>query len=397
MSEKNNINEFDLMMKSILEEGQEEVPARIWDGVSEGLDKAARRKTVVLWFRRAAAGVAAAAAVVAGVFFNSGNDEILVPEAVNSDMIAVVEQVAIPEETETVSDHVYVAMARQERRENIAEDKSLSEVPITSYDAVKEEESHVTEVPEAEVSKREVTEKGKVGEKDYFPEDWIYEDEVKREKRGVSIVVSGITGTNNSENQNRVNPMKRPSVNPMPKKTGIEETSTRGSYGIPVSFGAGVKVDLSDRWSIGTGLNYTILSRQFYGKYTQINANGGIDNSLSSDIRNVQQYIGIPVNAFYDMISNERISLYAYAGGSVEKCVSDRYSILGTSIVHKEKADGVQLSANAGIGVEFMLGKHIGMYIDPSIRYYFDNGQPKSIRTTQPLMMGFEMGFRARL
>jgi hypothetical protein len=103
------------------------------------------------------------------------------------------------------------------------------------------------------------------------------------------------------------------------------------------------------------------------------------------------------VNAFYDMISNERISLYAYAGGSVEKCVSDRYSILGTSIVHKEKADGVQLSANAGIGVEFMLGKHIGMYIDPSIRYYFDNGQPKSIRTTQPLMMGFEMGFRARL
>ena len=158
-----------------------------------------------------------------------------------------------------------------------------------------------------------------------------------------------------------------------------------------------MKVDLSDRWSIGTGLNYTLLSRQFYGKYTQINANGGIDNSLSSDIRNVQQYVGIPVNAFYDMISNERISLYAYAGGSVEKCVSDRYSILGTSIVHKEKADGVQLSANAGIGVEFMLGKHIGMYIDPSIRYYFDNGQPKSIRTTQPLMMGFEMGFRARL
>lgn len=150
MSEKNNINEFDLMMKSILEEGQEEVPARIWDGVSDGLDRAARRKTVVLWFRRAAAGVVAAAAVVAGVFFNSGNDEILVPEAVNSDMIAVVEQVAIPEETETVSDHVYVAMARQERRENIAEDKSLSEVPITSYDAVKEEESHVTEVPEAD-------------------------------------------------------------------------------------------------------------------------------------------------------------------------------------------------------------------------------------------------------
>lgn len=398
MSEKNNINEFDLMMKSILEEGQEEVPARIWDGVSEGLDKAARRKTVVLWFRRTAAGVAAAAAVAAGVFFNSGSDETLVPEAADSDMIAVVEQVAIPDETESVTARDYVAMAREDMRESMAEDKRMPEVPMTAADAVKAADNNGTEVAEAEVSKREVTEKDtEVAEKEYFPEDWIYEDEEKREKRGVSLVVSGITGTNNSENQNRVNPMKRPSVNPMPKKTGIEETSTRGSYGIPVSFGAGVKVDLSDRWSIGTGLNYTLLSRQFYGKYTKINANGGIDNSLSSDIRNVQQYVGIPVNAFYDMISNERISLYAYAGGSVEKCVSDRYSILGTSIVHKEKADGVQLSANAGIGVEFMLGKHIGMYIDPSIRYYFDNGQPKSIRTTQPLMMGFEMGFKARL
>ena len=43
--ENKNINEFDLMIKSILDEGQEEVPARVWEGVSEGLDKAARRKT----------------------------------------------------------------------------------------------------------------------------------------------------------------------------------------------------------------------------------------------------------------------------------------------------------------------------------------------------------------
>lgn len=395
------------MMKSILEEGQEEVPARIWDGVSEGLDKAARRKTVVLWFRRAAAGAAAVAVVMAGVFFNSGRDEAFVPEAASSDMIAVVEQVAIPDETESVTDHDYVAMAREDLRESMAEDKHMPEVPMTAADAT--EAAKATEASAATTiqthENKEVTPtsetpthiKENAGEKGYLTEEWVFEDEVKKKRRNVSLVVSGITGTNNSENQNRINPMKRPSVNPMPKKTGIEETSTRGSYGIPVSFGAGVKVDLSDRWSIGTGLNYTLLSRQFYGKYTQINANGGIDNSLSSDIRNVQQYVGIPVNAFYDMISNERISLYAYAGGSVEKCVSDRYSILGTSIVHKEKADGVQLSANAGIGVEFMLGKHIGMYIDPSIRYYFDNGQPKSIRTTQPLMMGFEMGFRARL
>ena len=395
MSEKNNINEFDLMMKSILEDGQEEVPAHVWDGVSAGLDKAARRRTVVLWWKRAAAGTAVAAAVVAGVFFNKGNDDIFVPEAGSSDMIAVVEPAVIPEEHEpkTVTGQALVAMART--------------VPSAAPEAVEASRTPEADVPEAKVPETETPETEapeaahiqtvpEAEEREYVSDDWVYEDEVKK-KRGVSLVVSGITGTNNSENQNRVNPMKRPSVNPVPKKTGIEETSTRGSYGIPVSFGAGVKVDLSDRWSLGAGLSYTLLSRQFYGKYTQVNPQGGIDNSMSSDIRNVQQYVGIPVNAFYDIMSNDRINLYAYAGGAVEKCVSDRYSVLGTSVVHKEKAEGVQLSANAGIGVEFMLGKHIGLYIDPSLRYYFDNGQPKSIRTTQPLMLGFEMGFRARL
>lgn len=397
MSEKNNINEFDLMMKSILEEGQEEVPARIWDGVSEGLDRVARRRTVVLWFRRATVGVAAAAVVAAGVFFNSRSDGTLVPEAGDSDMIAVVEQVVIPEETETVTGHDYVAMVREELSESMAEYIHMPEVPMTAHDAVKEEEKQGAEVHETKASETEITEKEKVEEKAYFPEDWIYEDEVKMEKRGVSLVVSGIAGTNNSENQKGLNPMKRPSVDQAPDRTGIEETSTRGFYGIPVSFGAGVKVDLNEKWSVGTGLNYTLLSRQFHGKYTKVNAGGGIDNSISSDIRNIQQYVGIPVNVFYDIMSNDRISLYAYAGGAAEKCISDKYSVLGTSVVHKEKVDGIQLSADAGIGVEFMLGKHIGMYIDPSLRYYFDNGQPKSIRTTQPLMLGFEIGFRARL
>ena len=67
MSEKNNIFENDLLMRAILEKGQEEVPARIWDGVAEGLDKAVR-KTVILRWRRAVVSVAAVAAAVAAVF-----------------------------------------------------------------------------------------------------------------------------------------------------------------------------------------------------------------------------------------------------------------------------------------------------------------------------------------
>ena len=66
MSEKNNnIFDNDLLMRAILEGGQEEVPGRVWDAVSERLDKASDvkvRKPVTLWWRRAGMAVAAAAA-----------------------------------------------------------------------------------------------------------------------------------------------------------------------------------------------------------------------------------------------------------------------------------------------------------------------------------------------
>ena len=60
MFEDSHNTDFDLLMKSILESGQEEVPERVWGGISEELDNLARRKKAALWWRRAAIGSAAA-------------------------------------------------------------------------------------------------------------------------------------------------------------------------------------------------------------------------------------------------------------------------------------------------------------------------------------------------
>ena len=138
-----------------------------------------------------------------------------------------------------------------------------------------------------------------------------------------------------------------------------------------------------------------MLNRKFYGDYTKVE-DSRIE-SIKSDIRNTQHYVGIPVNAYYNIVENKFVNFYAYAGGAVEKCVSDEYRVMAKDILHKERVAGVQASANIGIGAEFMLGNHLGIYIDPSARYYFNCNQPKSIRTAQPLMLGFEMGLRVRL
>ena len=407
MSEENKYTETDILMRSILGEAEEEVPAHVWEGVSSELDRieAARtRKPVVIWFRRAAIATAAAAAVAVGVFTGrNGEAGMLVPEAEGSGMVAVVEPEAVAEPMSEGAQapelaRTYVAdagkaveMARKAVREAEEMKPAVADNENNGTRQPEEKDEPVRKVKPASEKNTETE-----AQKEYFPDEWPEEETEGRRKGGVSLVLSGVAGTNNAQNGGPKGPFKRPQMSMAPPKTGIEEKSTESTYGLPLSVGAGVKIDLTPRWSIGTGVNYTLLTRRFYGTYTNVDENGSV-TSKGSDIRNSQQYIGIPVNAFYNIVNREHLNFYAYAGGTIEKCISDKYALMGTTITHTEKAAGVQLSANAGIGVEFVLGKHLGLYLDPSLRYYFDCGQPKSIRTVQPLMLGFEMGLRVKL
>lgn len=415
MFEDNKYKESDLMMRSILEDGVEEVPSGVWDAVAEGLDKASRKKTVVLMWRRTAVGFGVAAALAVGLVLNHGDNDIVKP--VQDDMIAVVEPVQTEmssTEDDAFATDVMMAEVREKPLPKTIRKQPAIPVDMKEITSVPEMTDTAPAAAEDEISPVEVTsDGGQIRQKEddsqkeqedltyrfneeYEPSEW--EEEKERRKVGTSLVISGIAGTNGTQAKPGGQGMlKQPSISSAPPKTGIKETSTRSTYGIPVSFGAGVKIDFTDRWSLGVGLNYTLLTRRFYGSYTEVNEQGSIVINTQTDIRNTQSYVGIPVNAFYNIVDTRHLNFYTYAGGAVERCVSDKYQLLGKDITHSEKAKGVQLSVNLGIGVEFLLGDYLGLYIDPSLRYYFDNGQPKSIRTDQPLMLGFEMGLRVKL
>lgn len=393
----------DILMRSILEGGQEEVPAHVWEGVSAGLDKAARRRKVALWWRRAAVGGAVAAAVAAVLVLNpGGSGDDIVPMDEGSGLIAVVEPVDTSDSVNPKEVLIAQAepVARPASAGRRAEDAAEAVAELTEAVGLTEavEQAGTSEtVDVTDTTEKEMASKKPVSEKTYFPVDWG-EDEEKAAKVKTSLTLSGLTGTNSAQNSARRNLIKRPSISKAPAKTGIKETSTNSTYGIPLSFGAGVKFDFTPKWSLGVGVNYSLLSRKFFGEYHKVNAAGIIEEDpISSNITNTQHYIGIPVNAFYNIVNSKSVNFYAYAGGAVEKCIADKYTLANTTITHKEVPSGVQWSANVGIGAEFMIGNHLGLYIDPSLRYYFDNGQPKSIRTAQPFMLGFEMGLRVRL
>lgn len=393
MYNNDHIDQEDLRMRAILGNAQEEVPAHIWEGVAAGLDKAAIRKKTAAWLWRCASGAAVAAAIAAGVILHNENGGDIV-SAADENMIAVVQEEATIEETDG---HSIISPEASGLKMTAYAPKvnniSYTEAVLTDENCEKSTES---EQPD-NTSEESVQEPASSVSAQTF-EDINWNEEIKTKKKvKTSLVISGIAGTNTPQQNGGLAPLKSPAIFKSPTKTTIEQTSAESTYGIPVSFGAGVKLNFTKRWSLGMGLNYTLLSSRFNGKYTKVE-DGIASLPLSAKVRNTQHYVGIPLNAYYEIVSKDFINLYAYAGGTAEKCVLSSYEVQTTPIIrHREDVGGVQLSANAGIGVEFMLGQYVGLYLDPSLRYYFNCKQPKSIRTAQPLMLGFEMGLRFKL
>ena len=384
-------NEQDLMFRSILESGQEEVPGRVWDGVTSEL---ARREKAVLWWRRTAVGVAAAAAVMVGVLLHQPSEEMPMH---SGDAIAVAAPV------EDVVEKVGRYIAYVPKVEKPATDSPANTLP--SEAAVTEE----TVAPDKPALQTEQTADGgktagqsgiadngvkKTEAFTPFPQEWEKEEAVRKYRAKASLTLSANTGANTVGKSAPSGRLNRPMSPNARLKTGVTETGNN-SFGLPVSVGIGARFDIAPKWSVGVGVNWSMLTRNFDGVFIMVE-DGEEMEYTESHIRNTQHYIGIPVNVYYNIISNKHINFYTYAGGAVEKGLTNRFDILSSKSVYKEEIQGVQWSANLGLGVEFMFGKHLGLYLDPSVRYYFSCQQPKSIRTAQPVMLGLELGLRTR-
>lgn len=140
----------------------------------------------------------------------------------------------------------------------------------------------------------------------------------------------------------------------------------------PLSLGATVRKELSDRWGIESGLVYTQLN-------SETNAT---DGSYSQD--QTLHYVGIPMKADLSLYKNKRVNLYASAGGMIEKCVSGDV-----------KPNELQLSLTAAVGLQYKLSDRLSLYAEPGLGYHFDDGGPVStIRKEKPLNMNLLCGVR---
>ena len=408
MIEGNNI---DNLFKSALENAQEEVPEQVWEGISSSLDRLGRRRRIVIALGRIATGMAVAAALVVGVLsifrYEDGD---IVPKDAEKGLIAVVEESAAetpavdkPAADESVPERSATKGPAHESHaiDDILADNHTS--PI-DFDLVSNpQESLINQEIATEAPKKEADSRNALPEKEetkaeaWTPIVWEESRPARGRKARVSLTISGLTAMADNKPNPTPGMMKRPSIGKVQKETGISEGSGNGVFGFPVSIGAGVKIDFTPRWSISAGMRYTLLTRKFYGTYNYVSEDGLSDRSEVCDIKNTQHFIGIPIQASFNIIASRLINFYVHAGGAAEKCVDNNYLMLGSHTIYRENVKGLQFSVDAGLGLEVMAGKYIGIYLDPSVRYYFDNSQPKSLRTYQPVMFGIEAGLRIHL
>lgn len=146
----------------------------------------------------------------------------------------------------------------------------------------------------------------------------------------------------------------------------------------PISFGLSVRRNLSNGFSVESGVTYTMLSSE--GKST-INSSEKIEQKL--------HYVGIPLRGNWDFVQSKRFNVYVTAGGMIEKCV---YGKIGTE---KHTVKPLQFSLAGGVGGQVNISNRIGLYVEPGVSYFFDDGSDvETIRKENKFNFNLQAGIR---
>ena len=395
-------NEFDIYVRNLVAGAEESVSPDVWKGVEAGLDRAARKRVVPVWLWRGAAVAAVAAAAAAFVLLRPVQN--LSNQPTIQQPVAQATDVTLPAETQPEEGDVTPIQKQAARLQSRV--AQVLEVPVApeTEEELPEEPVEVEIAPER---KPDSVIAPKENPNDSFASDdealrqLAFEEHKTHRKGQLSMSVLGNIQSNTRPEGPASRVRRTPGMftMPAPTTTGIYREGTEFSFGLPVSGGISFRYDFNPRWGIGTGVVYTNLSRSFLGDYHEVE-NGAFTKQLfDTDINNQQHYIGVPLNVFFNIVNTGNWNIHVRMDGMGEKLVDNHFLIHDSEgdIHLHQKAEGLQFSTGVGVGLEFKFSPNIGIYFDPTLRYYFDGNQPRSLRTIQPLRMDFEAGVRFSL
>jgi len=160
----------------------------------------------------------------------------------------------------------------------------------------------------------------------------------------------------------------------------------RQKYYQPISIGLSANLPISSNLSLSSGVVYTRL-------HSDITS---IANWFVYDRKQTFHYVGIPLTVQYCVWQWYRLHVYASAGGQADINVKARQNADGVE-TDLEK-DRVQWSVNASMGVQYNFIPQLGIYAEPGIKHYFDNGsQIRNYFKHHPTNFNLQVGLRLNL
>ena len=155
---------------------------------------------------------------------------------------------------------------------------------------------------------------------------------------------------------------------------------------LPLSLGLSVRLPLTPRLWVESGLSYTVVSSTFTHRL----------NAITTTDEQRLYYVGIPVNVGYHVWQAGRLKTYVSGGVQGDVCVkSTMESQAGKGAFDRDR---MQFSFNLSAGVEYELLPHSSLYFQPGFSYYPDNGSRlQNIFKEKPLLPSLQFGVRYSL
>ena len=159
------------------------------------------------------------------------------------------------------------------------------------------------------------------------------------------------------------------STQPIPSSTTYD---VEAKHRLPVTLGLSVHYQLNARLALLTGINYTYLYSEF-------------STLLYPNIYREQKlhYLGVPVGLSWLFWKTSGFSFYLSGSAMLQKCLNEK---------------PWQWSVNASAGAEYAITPLVGIYLQPSLGYYFHDGTSfEHYYKEHPLAPSIEFGLRLHL
>jgi hypothetical protein len=150
---------------------------------------------------------------------------------------------------------------------------------------------------------------------------------------------------------------------------------------LPMRLGLSLQYQLSNRIALHSGISYTYLESEFIMPLTN-----------SDHYTQKLRYIGIPLGASWNLWSTGNLHIYLTGTALIEKCIKAEAT---NGDVDEQPW---QFSLNAAAGAEYNITRQFGLYLEPALGYYFNDGTSlQHYYKEHPLAPSIQFGLRLHL